>query len=124
MGSFSPQGSWNGMPMMGTFLNNEGISSNQTDAEQANQAKGKDLYQQLQAKKINCSDLTKDDYDAIGDYVMGQNAGDAHEQMDSAMEQMMGSENTEQMHMLMGERATGCVYDVDYMGGRGTGMMQ
>ena len=39
---------------------------------------------------------------------MGQMIGTSHEAMNTMMEQMMGKEGEEQMHVVMGKRLSGC----------------
>ncbi len=58
----------------------------------------------------HCSSLTRSDLDHIGEYLMGRMVGSssAHDAMDDLMERMMGTEATEQMHVALGQRSTGC----------------
>jgi putative membrane protein len=57
-----------------------------------------------------CAQLDRDDFEQVGDFVMGRMAGStaSHEQMDSLMKRMMGASATEGMHIVMGRRFTGC----------------
>jgi len=57
-----------------------------------------------------CSQLSRNDFEVVGDYVMGRMVGStkAHEQMDALMERMMGVRANQQMHVAMGERFTRC----------------
>jgi putative membrane protein len=57
-----------------------------------------------------CSTLSKLDFEHIGDYLMGRMAGStsAHQAMDDFMAQMMGEDATDQMHVALGQRYTGC----------------
>lgn len=72
------------------------------------EAEGKALWEKLQAKQVQCSDLSDDDFAALGEYFMGQMMGASHEAMNTMMEQMMGKEGEEQMHIAMGKRMSGC----------------
>ncbi len=57
-----------------------------------------------------CSQLSRNDLEVVGDYVMGRMVGStkAHEQMDALMERTMGARANQQMHTAMGERFTRC----------------
>lgn len=96
-----------GMPMM---MGNDMIQWHENDSGDHDEAEaqGEKLFNDFQSKQTGCSDLMNEDFDAIGDYVMGQHSGNAHKQMDNMMKQMMGEQNTEQMHIIMGRRVTGC----------------
>ena len=89
------------------------------------EAEGKAVWEKLQAKKLNCEDLSDDDFGALGEYFMGQMAGEQHEIMNNMMIRMMGEEGEEQMHVAMGKRMSDCEPDAaipqDMMN---SGMMQ
>ena len=72
------------------------------------EAEGKIVWEKLQAKQVQCSDLSDDDFGVLGEYFMGQMTGTSHEAMNTMMEQMMGKEGEEQMHVVMGKRLSGC----------------
>ncbi len=74
----------------------------------AEEAGGKEILQKLQDKQGACQNLANDDYEKLGEYYMGQMAGNSHEAMNRMMEQMMGKEREEQMHIAMGKRLSGC----------------
>lgn len=76
---------------------------------------GRDLVAQLQAGDKRCDDLAAQDFEHIGEYVMGRMLGStqAHEAMNERMRQMMGERAEKRMHELMGRRYAGC--------GRGSG---
>src|SRR3989344_9502546 len=77
----------------------------QTDGHTAREeAEGKIVWEKLQAKQIQCSDLSDDEFGVLGEYFMGQMMGDSHEAMNNMMIQMMGEEGEEQMHVVMGKR--------------------
>ena len=81
----------------------------QTDGHTAREeAEGKIVWEKLQAKQIQCSDLSDDELGVLGEYFMGQMMGDSHEAMNNMMIQMMGEEGEEQMHVVMGKRLSGC----------------
>lgn len=58
----------------------------------------------------DCKQLGTQDFNRIGERVMGRMLGSpqAHESMDRLMAQMMGPGNERRMHVLMGQRFTGC----------------
>lgn len=88
--------------MMGT---NQVISDGHTAREEA---EGKIVWEKLQTKQTQCSDLSDDDFGVLGEYFMGQMTGTSHEAMNTMMEQMMGKEGEEQAHIAMGKRLSGC----------------
>src|SRR6266545_1953218 len=57
-----------------------------------------------------CSQFTTGDFERIGEHVMGRMLGSqgAHQSMNRLMEQMMGPANERRMHVIMGERFSGC----------------
>lgn len=69
---------------------------------------GKIILEKLQAKQIQCSDLSDEDFGALGEYFMGRMTEISHEAMNTMMEQMMGKTGEEQMHTVMGKRLSGC----------------
>ena len=75
------------------------------------EAEGKVIWEKLQAKELNCEDLSDDNFHSLGMYFMGLMAGDSHEAMDTMMTQMMGEEGEDQMHIAMGKRLSGCEAD-------------
>ena len=78
-----------------------------------------------------CSSLTPDDFDRIGEYVMGRMLGSsgAHGAMDRQMAAMMGSRGDRQAHEFMGRRFAACATGTPpvafgaAMGMMGAGMM-
>src|SRR3989344_2492263 len=71
---------------------------------------GKETWEKLQSKQIECKNLTDEQYGALGEYFMGQSIGDTqrHALMNRMMTSMMGEEGEEQMHIAMGKRLSGC----------------
>ena len=76
---------------------------------------GKIIWEKLQTKQINCNTLRNEDYERLGEYYMGQVAGNSHEAMNTMMERMMGKDGEEQMHVVMGKRLSDC--DISAKGG-------
>lgn len=89
--------------MMGSFYQSSTSSSTTED-----EAKGKQVWEGLQSKQLDCKNLTDADFDVLGDYYMGQMMGNSHEAMNSMMFQMMGDAGEKQMHIVMGKRLSGC----------------
>ena len=94
--------------MMGqNYINNQQnvvVSSNTAQDE----AKGKAVWDRLQAKQTDCGSLTDDDFDVLGDYFMGLMMGLGHGTMNDRMSQMMGDQGEKEMHIVMGKRFSGC----------------
>lgn len=76
-----------------------------------------------QAKQLECKDLTDSNFELLGEYFMGQMAGDSHESMNKMMEQMMGKVGEDQMHIAMGKRLSGCGSNAIMTKGGGNSMM-
>lgn len=79
-------------------------------SEASEQRDGQRLLRSIENGSRSCSDLSTDDFERIGEYVMGRMAGStaAHEQMDELMTTMMGARSLERMHVFMGRRFSGC----------------
>lgn len=91
-----------------------------TFAQESNSAvseevKGKEILQKLQDKQLSCQNLSSDDFEKLGEYFMGQMAGNSHESMNKMMERTTGKEGEEQMHIVIGKRLSGC--DTERKGG-------
>jgi len=71
---------------------------------------GKEIWEKLQAKQVECKNLTDEQYGSLGEYFMGQSIGNTqrHALMNQMMTNMMGKEGEEQMHTAMGKRSSGC----------------
>lgn len=72
------------------------------------EAEGKAIWEKLQAKQLECKDLTDSNFESLGEYFMGQTAGEQHETMNNMMIQMIGEEGEKQMHVAMGKKLSGC----------------
>ena len=74
---------------------------------------GKEIWEKLQAKQLECKNLTDEQYGSLGEYFMGQSIGDTqrHALMNQMMTNMMGEEGEEQMHIVMGKKLSGCKPD-------------
>ncbi|MBI2021916.1 SHOCT domain-containing protein [Candidatus Daviesbacteria bacterium] len=89
--------------MMGT---QSSISSDGHTARE--EQEGKEIWEKLQAKEVTCDKLSDNDFGALGEYFMGQMVGSSHEAMNTMMENMMGKQGEEQMHIILGKRSSGC----------------
>ncbi len=68
---------------------------------------GKILWDKLQAKEIACADLNDEQFGVLGEYFMGQMAGNSHAAMNAMMIQAHGEDGEEQIHIVMGKRVFG-----------------
>ena len=96
------------------------------DHTASEEVEGEAIWEKLQAKEVECQDLTNDNYAALGEYFMGQSIGDTqrHAVMNQMMTSMMGEKGEEQMHVVMGKRLSGCgVGFMPMMGYYGNNMM-
>lgn len=89
------------------------------DHTQKEEAEGKAIWEKLQNKKIDCQKLTDDQFEALGEYFMGQMMGESHPAMNQMMVRMMGEEGEKQMHIVMGKRMSGCQPQAAYPSGWG-----
>src|SRR3989344_3026298 len=91
-----------------------GTQSGASDDHTAREEKeGKEIWEKLQVKKLLCKNLTDSNFESLGEYFMGQMAGDTekHAAMNQMMKSMMGDNAEEQMHIALGKRKSGCGYN-------------
>ena len=96
------------------------------DHTASEEVEGEAIWEKLQAKEVECQDLTNDNYTVLGEYFMGQSIGNTqrHAAMNQMMTSMMGEKGEEQMHVVMGKRLSGCgVGFMPMMGYYGNNMM-
>jgi hypothetical protein len=76
----------------------------------AEEQQGASLLRQFEAGGQSCRSLSTDQFERIGEYVMGRMLGSTslHEAMNEQMAQTMGKRGEERMHVFMGQRFTGC----------------
>lgn len=85
---------------------------------------GQQLWSQLQAKQIQCNQLTDTNFDNLGDYFMDQMMGTAHRAMEQAVINQSSQAGLDAMHIAMGKRFSGCDPSAAYPAGMmGYGMM-
>lgn len=102
----------NSAGMRNNMMGGDNASVQNDDGHTAREeAEGKAVWEKLQAKELDCKDLFDKDFGALGEYFMGQMAGEQHEAMNNMMIQMMGEEGEEQMHIALGKRMSGCEPD-------------
>lgn len=94
-----------GSPQVGSQFNT--TSDDHTAREET---EGKEIWEKLQAKQLTCNDLSDDNFEALGEYFMGQSIGNTqrHAAMNQMMTNMMGEKGEEQMHISLGKRSSGC----------------
>ena len=96
--------------MMGNWTSSSSsVASDDHTARE--EAEGKEVWEKLQAKQLACNDLKDKHYGSLGEYYMGQMMGNSHAAMNKMMENMMGKEGEEQMHIVVGKRLSGCQSD-------------
>ncbi len=71
---------------------------------------GQEIWQKLSTDQVKCENLSDGELESLGEFFMERMAGSTanHEVMDKQMEQRMGKENLEKMHIVMGKRMSGC----------------
>ncbi len=69
---------------------------------------GQQLWNQLQAKQVQCSQLTTTNFNNLGDYFMDQMMSSAHQATEQAVIVQSGQAGLDAMHVVMGERFSGC----------------
>ena len=86
---------------------------------------GEVVSAQLNAGTKSCGDLSAEDFDHIGEYVMGHFLGSAaaHEAMNERMRATMGDQLEERMHQLIGARFAGCAVPAGATSGHDYGSM-
>ena len=105
VGSFAPSAS---AQMMGGFSNSSADWDAVVEHTIREEQEGKKLWNKLQAKEVVCADLNDEQYGVLGEYFMGQMAGESHAAMNAMMIQAHGEEEEEQIHIVMGKRLSGC----------------
>jgi putative membrane protein len=105
MGTFAVQAS---AQMLGGFSNSgadwERIVAHTAEEEQ----EGKEVWDKLQAKQVECANLSDDEFGVLGEYFMGQTTGTSHATMNAMLIQRHGEEGEEQIHIALGKELSGC----------------
>ena len=95
--------------MMGNWTSSPS-SVTSDDHTAGEEIEGKEIWDKLQTKQLECKNLTDEQYGSLGEYFMGQSIGNTqrHILMNQMMTSMMGEEGEEQAHIAMGKRLSGC----------------
>ena len=76
----------------------------------AEERQGARAFLAVDGGKRSCDDLSKQDFERVGEFAMGRMAGStsAHRSMNELIASTMGARSEEQMHEFMGRRFTRC----------------
>ncbi|KKU16863.1 MAG: hypothetical protein UX26_C0014G0012 [Parcubacteria group bacterium GW2011_GWC1_45_9] len=94
--------------MMGNFSNTTVDWNEVVEHTAREEQEGKELWDKFQAKEVACENLSDEQFGVLGEYFMGQMAGDSHAAMNAMMIQTHGEDGEEQIHIVMGKRLSGC----------------
>src|SRR3989344_2321201 len=94
--------------MMGGFSNSSADWDAVVEHTLREEQEGKEVWDKIQAKELACENLSDEQFGVLGEYFMGQMAGDSHAAMNAMMIQTHGEEGEEQIHIVMGKRLSGC----------------
>src|SRR3989344_9681379 len=86
--------------MMGGFSNSSVDWEKVVEHTVREEQEGKELWNKLQAKEVFCADINDEQYGVLGEYFMGQMAGDSHAAMNAMMIQAHGEDGEEQIHIV------------------------
>lgn len=96
------------LPVVSIYAQTNELNNSSDNHTTREEQEGKKIWEQLQSKETSCDKLSDDNFQALGEYYMGQMTGASHEAMNAMMIQMMGEQGEEQMHVVMGKRLSGC----------------
>ena len=105
--------------MMGGFSNSSADWDAVVEHTLREEQEGKEVWDKLQAKELTCENLSDEQFGVLGEYFMGQMAGDSHAAMNAMMIQTHGEEGEEQIHIVMGKRFSGCDTSAAFPAGSG-----
>ena len=94
--------------MMGGFSNSSVDRDAVVEHTLREEQEGKEVWNKLQTNELACENLSDEQFGVLGEYFMGQMAGDSHAAMNAMMIQTHGEEGEEQIHIVMGKRLSGC----------------
>ncbi len=103
--------------MMGGFSNSSADWDEVVKHTLREEKEGKEFWDKLQTKAIACADLNDKQYGSLGEYFMGQIAGNSHAAMNAMMIQAHGEDGEEQIHIVMGRRLSGCDTSASFSAG-------
>ena len=104
----APYGTEGSRSGMGGFSNTSVDWNEVVEHTTREEQEGKELWNKLQVKEAACADLNDEQYGVLGEYFIGQMAGDSHAAMNAMMIQAHGEDGEEQIHIVMGKRLSGC----------------
>ena len=105
--------------MMGGFFNSSADWDAVVEHTLREEQEGKEVWNKLQARELACENLSDEQFGVLGEYFMGQMAGDSHAAMNPMMIQTRGEEGEEQIHIVMGKRLSGCDTSAAFPAGSG-----
>ncbi|MBI4122875.1 MAG: hypothetical protein HY458_00730 [Parcubacteria group bacterium] len=105
--------------MMGGFSNSTADWEEVVEHTLREEQGGKELWDKLQTKEVACENLSDEQFGVLGEYFMGQMAGESHAAMNAMMIQAHGEDGEEQIHMVMGKRLSGCDTSAAFPAGSG-----
>ena len=105
--------------MMGGFSNSSVDWDAVVEHTLREEQEGKEVWDKIQAKELACENLSDEQFGVLGEYFMGQMAGDSHAAMNAMMIQTHGEEGEEQIHIVMGKRLSGCDTSAAFPAGSG-----
>ena len=90
-----------------------GVGAAPGSASAGAERQGAQLLQRFQAGEQKCQQLSRDQSESIGEYVMGRMLGSTarHDAMDRQIRNTSGASGEAQVHVFMGQRFTGCSTD-------------
>src|SRR3989339_1882395 len=94
--------------MMGGFSNSSPDWDAVVEHTLREEQEGKEVWNKLQTNELACKNLSDEQFGVLGEYFMGQMAGDSHAAMNVMMIQTHGEDGEEQIHIVMGKRLSGC----------------
>src|SRR3989338_2575481 len=96
--------------MMGARLpDGQGFSNSSADWDAVvehtarGEQEGKEVWNKLQTNELACENLSDEQFGVLGEYFMGQMAGNSHAAMNAMMIQTHGEEGEEQIHKVFTE---------------------
>ena len=105
--------------MMGGFSNSSADWDAVVEHTLREEQEGKEVWNKLQTNELACENLSDEQFGVLGEYFMGQMAGDSHAAMNAMMIQTHGEEDEEQIHIVMGKRLSGCDTSAAFPAGSG-----
>src|SRR3990167_6904526 len=105
--------------MMGGFSNSSADWDAVVGHTLREEQEGREVWDKLQAKEVACAGLNDEQFGVLGEYFMGQMAGDSHAAMNAMMIQTHGEEGEKQIHIVMGKRLSGCDTSAAFPAGNG-----